>query len=329
MRLFLSITFFLSISSLISQESTKIKLSNAELLIQENSIYEFQKDKWETSLELNEFESEPRYKVINDSICFLYGIQKSGTKLITLSTINGGLNWRKKIFSEQNISISDVYFISSLKGLSSSYKEVCFILSNSKYVLSKDIGVTWELIDLPNPDNLKIMSVKSRGDLELYYTIYFEQPARYFLRNYSGLELRLVDNSLQFTSELIAYKIEYRKIYKSLDGGKNWVKLNDDNNKNHCFYAGKEILFINDSIGFIYGDDGSFAYRAAIMKTSDGGETWGEAYVFEDYTYSALGKEELIFKNGKLVIQSGDLNAISNDLGNTWKIKTKETLFQD
>ena len=66
-------------------------------------------------------------------------------------------------------------------------------------------------------------------------------------------------------------------VYKTRDAGKNWTKVYENNYDSTGFiFWGNEISFLNQEIGWVVGngDWAEDSCGAAILGTSDGGETW-------------------------------------------------------
>lgn len=106
-------------------------------------------------------------------------------------------------------------------------------------------------------------------------------------------------------------------IYKSTDGGKNWIKKTQF--PQNTYDRVRDAYFKNSLEGIAVGSNGfSFAY---ITKTTNGGEIWNASFL----TYS-FGLKAIDGYNDKLVVLgTGAHILISNDFGNTWQLYRKFT----
>lgn len=84
-----------------------------------------------------------------------------------------------------------------------------------------------------------------------------------------------------------------------------------------------KILFINDSVGFVAG--GNRFYNAAILKTSDGGDTWNYQR-FPDENTGIYGITHTLFHRLYTIGWMGMLNT-SDDEGNSWQ--KKQTRYEE
>ncbi len=101
-------------------------------------------------------------------------------------------------------------------------------------------------------------------------------------------------------------------IYKSTDGGKNWLKKTQFPQNN---YDRVRDVYFKDSLeGIAIGSNGfSLAY---ITRTSDGGETWYASFL----TFS-FGLRAIAGLNNKLIVLGTGSHIISSDdFGQTWNI---------
>ncbi len=82
----------------------------------------------------------------------------------------------------------------------------------------------------------------------------------------------LTFNEVQFISEKIIYLTAAEELLKSNDGGNTWKKIVLNNDLNSITSA----YFINSSKGWLLGISDSANYkRGIILKTEDGGKSWG------------------------------------------------------
>ncbi|MCU7490693.1 MAG: T9SS type A sorting domain-containing protein [Ignavibacteria bacterium] len=190
-------------------------------------------------------------------------------------TTDGGLSWTKEDSLVSTVSQRwyDVSFYDENNGVIAGDKK-------DKIKYTTDGGKTWNLS--PITDNM-FGVIKS-------------------VRWLSSKEVLLMGEGNDFTG-LPA------PVYKSLDGGKTWVKKTTGS-----YDRVKDSYFKNSTEGICVGSNG-FS-KMFLMKTADGGETWSPAMGsfsvslqavtgFNNVVY-AIGTENHIFK--------------STDLGSTWSI---------
>ncbi|CAG5078222.1 T9SS type A sorting domain-containing protein [Parvicella tangerina] len=116
-------------------------------------------------------------------------------------------------------------------------------------------------------------------------------------------------------------------ILKTTDGGVNWFFVNSSLNTD---YPNRDILFINDTLGFF-----TFANNGAgTFRTVDGGVTW-DTLSDLSLTYNPmLGGESLFYiEDSETIGHTGNaLFYISSDYGDTWTesiIDPQISLFQE
>lgn len=101
-------------------------------------------------------------------------------------------------------------------------------------------------------------------------------------------------------------------IYKSTDGGKNWIKKTQY--PQPTYDRVRDAYFKNSSEGIAVGSNGfSFAY---ITRTTDGGETWNASFLIYSFGLKAISG------NGDklVVLGTGSHILVSNDFGNSWQL---------
>lgn len=111
-------------------------------------------------------------------------------------------------------------------------------------------------------------------------------PACLFKSTDSGKSWSIITNNLPFVYSghtifndvNTGYIINGGNIYKTTNGGQNWVT------KLSTSFTGKQIIFMNNQIGFA-----SFnaynPYRRMILKTSDSGANWDSVFVENSSAY--------------------------------------------
>jgi len=106
-------------------------------------------------------------------------------------------------------------------------------------------------------------------------------------------------------------------VYKSTDGGINWVKKSQSFST--VYDRVKDAYFKNDLEGIGVGSDG-FS-KAFLIKTSDGGETWSNEVL--DF---AFGLQAIVGIQNKIYALGTSSQIIySDDFGTTWKTSAKKT----
>lgn len=106
-------------------------------------------------------------------------------------------------------------------------------------------------------------------------------------------------------------------VYKSTDGGKNWVKKSQSFST--VYDRVKDAYFKNELDGIGVGSDG-FS-KAFLVKTSDGGETWTNEvldYAFGFQTICGIGNKVYALGTSSQIIYS-------DDFGISWQLSPKKT----
>lgn len=107
-------------------------------------------------------------------------------------------------------------------------------------------------------------------------------------------------------------------VYKSIDGGINWIKK-DSSFKKIVYDRVKDAYFMNDHEGIGVGSDG-FS-KAFVVKTTDGGETWTNDvldYAFSFQTICGVGNKVFALGTSSQLI-------FSDEFGTTWQSFLKKT----
>ena len=79
------------------------------------------------------------------------------------------------------------------------------------------------------------------------------------------------------------------KIYKTTDGGKNWIVINEGmgNNSDKHFNVGSKIKFINENIGFVTMPISS-GDSSELYITNDGGKTFSKLDLIKNQNDSKI-----------------------------------------
>lgn len=112
--------------------------------------------------------------------------------------------------------------------------------------------------------------------------------------------------------------------YKTTDSGLHWQArtISMDDGKNTMFLLSFNrptgMLFFNDSTWIIPGFDGSFSYKAALLRSVDFGTTW--SYQTFDVANASLTEERIHLADDTLgVLLFYDSYAVTLDAGATWE----------
>jgi photosystem II stability/assembly factor-like uncharacterized protein len=167
-----------------------------------------------------------------------YCVGERGT---IIKTINSGANWDFKSFN------SPVLQGKFLKSICFSNISTAFIAGDNRVLKSIDNGSTWNLLDI---------------DSNYYY------KNLYFLNSNTGFA------SGGYTTWNAYGSIRYAKIYKTTNGGNNWV-LKYGLNYERYHYT--QFIFTSPNVGWSVGNHlnlSSNEYSGGIIKTTNGGENW-------------------------------------------------------
>ncbi len=193
-----------------------------------------------------------------------------------------------------------------------------FAVHHEGVLKTTDHGQTWFPVLNAPQGNLHSISYPAAG------TIYVSGGAKIYRSNDDGLtwtELAPHPNggnenfhNIFFTSASAGYCTEVVQslIYRTTDGGANWVRMNDPEIDPR---AVNDIVFTNDSTGYI----ATSAYL--VDKTTDYGKTWETCKKTPDYQYLSYSMLSLFFLNPTLgwAGAQGDYLLITTDGGSaTW-----------
>jgi len=248
---------------------------------------------------------------------------------LVIKTTDGGNNWSKHFFSNLVPSISFIY--SDVIFFTDDNTGIVIGGQPKKYYLFKttDGGTSWAIKDsLVSNDNTyrwwdmdfngtNGVIVSSRKNLQKYTTntgeIWsFSTPiVDNFFRDQKGVKW-ISPTTVVSVGEGNEFNGVPIPIYKSTDGGINWVKKNQS--VISCMERAKDIYFKNGSDGVGVGSNGfSLAF---LIRTSDGGETWATSSA--DYAFgltSVTGNNDNVWALG-----TGSHIIKSTDFGTTWNL---------
>ena len=193
---------------------------------------------------------------------------------IILSTTTGGQIWETQLFDTLFV-FNSIFFVNDSIGW----------ITGSELLKTTDKGNTWNKITTdtnePRKDIQFINESTGWGTLN---------GGNYILKTVNGgknWNQQLVDpnisiSSFHFINEKIGWVVgsNYgeRNIYKTSDGGINWILNQGTSSSYHSSYS--SVYFINENIGWAAGtyQYGSW-YNSTIIKTTDSGMDWFEQNV--------------------------------------------------
>jgi photosystem II stability/assembly factor-like uncharacterized protein len=262
---------------------------------------------------------------LNENLGYAGTIQGS-----ILKTTDGGNNWTEYIFSDLRPTVAfgycdGLYFINQNTGFIIAGASKYFYLFKTTdggvnwaikdSLISNDITYRWYDISFYN-DSLGVM-ISSKKNLQKYTTNGGETWAlsTAISDNFFGIQHAvkwLSSNTVVSIGEGNEFNGVPIPIYKSTDGGINWVKKNQS--VITCFDRAKDMYFKDSINGVAVGSNGF--YKGFVIKTSDGGETWSTSQ-----TNYALGFMALSGFNNTLYGLSTSSHVLkSTDFGTTWTL---------
>lgn len=234
--------------------------------------------------------------------------REDGRNIKMLSQESGFYITAKEIIQTKDGGISWVIKQKINYGQDLDFKENTGLIVGSfgNIYISKDNGETWNSKILGSNENFVYSKVISANNL-LTATI-----NKLFISANGGLTW--TQKAIPFTNVSKLYFLNNNtgflgtqngKIYKTVDGGNNWVLKNSVN------YTPSDIFtfyFVNSSVGFAERGHGE------LIKTTDGGETWNKISSSGDKIYS------FSFVNESIGFKVGEYGVIfkTTDGGDTW-----------
>jgi len=219
-----------------------------------------------------------------------------------LKTTDGGESWDQTVINSLPQSI---HFTNNSIGFCAAYDGI---------YKTTDSGNSW---NLNYQDNVHFTSVQFIGENNGWVVANeFSQNLYLFRTDDGGLNWNksLVtsdesDPKIEMVNELLGFIISKysSKIYKTTDGGDNWIVVYDDYTSFHSFW---DISFSNELNGFAGGAGVDF------LSTSNGGNTWNKNSIPLLFCSNIQASENHCWVSGFGV----GYNAIvySDDYGNTW-----------
>lgn len=242
-----------------------------------------------------------------------------------------------------SLPIEDGYSLVNLEMVSETIGYGHFIHnSDGRYLAqTKDAGLSWDLISVPDTFSLNTISV---------IDFYAEDKGIVIFTDWASSPnpttiLRTLDNGanweditpldywggaplLNTLSDDIIFMAAGSFLFKSLDGGASWTSYEVP------FYI-ESLDFIDEQTGAIGAFDGTFIYRGGMFCTSDGGENWQG--IMLDTQYTVISDIQMINENFVIATPFAPIVVedtyhhfyISTDMGQTWEIVTYPELNED
>jgi photosystem II stability/assembly factor-like uncharacterized protein len=223
-------------------------------------------------------------------------------------THDGGITWN--LGTNQSTSLNAI-------AASSLTDEIIAVGYNASILLSETNDDNWSLRSLGPPHSINLKYINATSE-NIGYTF----SSDYLFKTFdAGTTWSLLPKDFEgnikgnyFTSSEVGFIIAGNDLLKTTDGGNSWIKISEID------YNTKEILFIDDYTGFLYGD------WSTLYKTYDGGITWVEKEL-PHVPQSDIGIEDMQFLNDMVGYAIGKSNAICKtiDGGETWIITANIT----
>lgn len=226
-----------------------------------------------------------------------------GSSGLILKTTNSGSSWTIKNSGTTNL-LRSIFFLDSNTG---------YAVGDGGVILkSSNAGETWTLMNSLSSTNL--------------YSIYFIDSEKGFAVGQDGVILKTVNAgtswtlqtigstsnfySIQFTDSLTGFLIDGKNIYKTIDGGSNWVsKYQNIQYNNYQFSA---AYFIDNNYGYVTCGSPE-DMNSLLLKTNDGGENWSVMNVPHNLSASLFFTDS---NTGYVCAYRSILR--TNDGGSTW-----------
>ncbi len=242
-----------------------------------------------------------------------------------LKTTDGGNSWIEIFISPDFTYCDGIFFTSETQGhlLIGKYKAVYLMRTTdggSTWVkkdsmVSPTTASRWYGIDFY--DELKGVVVGDKKDAQRYTTdsgntwLKSTPINDNFFRDQKAVKW-LTSTSVISVGEGNEFWGVVTPIYKSTDGGKNWVKKTQY--PANTYDRIKDVYFKNSLEGIAVGSNGfAFAY---ISKTTDGGETWYASFLNYSFGLKAIKG----YGNNLIVLGTGSHILRSIDFGESWTL---------
>lgn len=242
-----------------------------------------------------------------------------------LITTNGGEDWNEALIQSDFTYFDAIYFTSPSTGhISVGKHRAVYIMRTTDggfswtkrdSLVSATVASRWYDIDFYT-ENIGVV-VGDKKDAQRYTTdggitwLKSTPISDPFFRDQRAVKW-LTSTSIISLGEGNEFWGVVTPIYKSTDGGKNWLKKTQFPQNNYDRV--RDVYFKNSLEGIAIGSNGfSLAY---ITRTSDGGETWYASFL----TFS-FGLRAIAGLNNKLIVLGTGSHIISSDdFGQTWNL---------
>jgi len=182
-------------------------------------------------------------------------------------TTNGGINWVTRAIDTANESnyARSIYFVSALKGFA-----IVTYGSQGKIYKTTDGGNVWTI---------------NTGPSNFYNKIVFTDALTGYVCG-SGIVMKTTNEGDNWTSQTIAndnyYALSFinnntgwvtsafNKLFKTTNGGNDWLLVPGGYTINDV----KNLKFINENTGFVYGLRGMPTSYGVVARTTNGGINW-------------------------------------------------------
>lgn len=209
-------------------------------------------------------------------------------------TSNYGNNWTK-INTPINISLNKVYFFD---------QNNCWAVSNNGGIMkSQNSGLDWIILNLNQQRTYNLLDVCFLNNNTGWvlaswitnnpYPIPNNWETAIFKTTNAGLNWFRITSwlnhndwpyrSFKFINENIGYVMNKHGLLKTINGGNTWLNLPSIGQ--YDFYL-NSVSFINENsfwVGGYYAD-----YHGVLFKTIDGGNSWQQKYLFQDYPLQTI-----------------------------------------
>ena len=224
---------------------------------------------------------------INEDVGFVSGVPMSGCLAddcdkgcVLLKTIDGGETWTKTFFSDY-VRLLSLKFFDAQNGIAIVHKPDVPNSRDEYVATTSDGGANWNLIDLeikPSYDKLFFVDnlvfvtgenqkiFKSSDYGHNWETINTPIEAYHNIRN------------LYFYNESIGFIDGITAVYKTTNGGRNWIKTNFPFTNFDTFHFYKENEGFNiETISTYDGEEFPTFKWSICYETKNGGESWSKS----------------------------------------------------
>lgn len=202
---------------------------------------------------------------VNDSTAYAVSSLYNGTALNVKKTTDDGVTWTEQYTGQTSMNFRKIATPNNGGDL--------FIIGNAGVLVhTNDGGANWNLATIPTTENLR--------------DIFFLSSTIGFICADNAAILKTVDGgmtwinmnptlpgistvaNIHFLTESRGFIAGFNYFRETSDGGVTWTDVIGFENLAGTLYQIQDIFFLNDSVGYISGD------QALLFKTTDGGTTW-------------------------------------------------------